>query len=128
MRSELQVPLDEIHLVIANSFLARVKGLLGRRSLSAEQALWFKSCRCIHTFGMKFELAVHFIDKDHKIIRSCPRVAAGRILICLGASSVVEMAACSTERAFELQRAALQKALTHTRDQTQLGAHGRFWS
>ena len=39
----------------AESFLKRLKGLMGRRSFPEDRALWISSCRSIHTFFMNAE-------------------------------------------------------------------------
>jgi uncharacterized membrane protein (UPF0127 family) len=52
------------NLEIAETFLGRAKGLLGRKSLSENQALWIKPCNNIHTFFMKFTIDCVFINKS----------------------------------------------------------------
>ena len=48
--------------------LGRIKGLLGRRNLSKEEALLLKGTRCIHTFFMAFPIDVVFINREALII------------------------------------------------------------
>ena len=48
--------------------LGRMKGLLGRKSLSGEEAFLLKRTRCIHTFFMAFPIDAMFIDKENIII------------------------------------------------------------
>jgi uncharacterized protein len=53
---------------IADSFLARAKGLLGRDSLPTGQALVITSCRGIHTYFMRFPIDVLFVDKKSHVV------------------------------------------------------------
>lgn len=55
------------NLQIAESFFGRMQGLLGRKSLAADQALWIKPCNNIHTFFMKFTIDCVFINKTYKV-------------------------------------------------------------
>jgi len=55
-------------IIRANTYLSRVKGLLGRDSLPADTGLLLKPCKQVHTFFMKFTIDVIFLDKNKKII------------------------------------------------------------
>src|SRR5438105_1994876 len=46
----------------ASSLWARGRGLLGDASLPADEGLWLKPCRSIHTFFMRFPIDVLFLD------------------------------------------------------------------
>lgn len=52
----------------ATSFWARSKGLLGRKSLAMNHALWIIRCNSIHTLFMKFPIDVVFVDR-HLVVR-----------------------------------------------------------
>lgn len=54
-------------LNIAESFWTRGKGLLGRRSIAANEALWIRPCNNIHTFFMKFSIDCIFVDSKMEI-------------------------------------------------------------
>lgn len=47
---------------------ARATGLLGRDGI--EGALYLQPARSVHSFGMRFELDVAFIDSDSVVIRT----------------------------------------------------------
>jgi uncharacterized protein len=51
-------------LKIARSYLARGKGLLGRKTLPATEALWINPCRSIHTMFMNFTIDAAFVDRN----------------------------------------------------------------
>ena len=63
------------NLEIVESFCGRAKGLLGRRSLPMDQALWIKPCNNIHTFFMKFTIDCVFINKTYKVEKVYSKVS-----------------------------------------------------
>lgn len=86
-------------LEIAESFLQRGKGLLGRRDLPEGQALWIKPCNNIHTFFMKFSIDCLFLDKNLKIKKIYSHLKPFRIAGPIWkATSVVELKAGSVDR------------------------------
>lgn len=83
----------------ANEFLSRGKGLLGRKKLEPDQALWIKPCNNIHTFFMKFPIDCVFLDKKMQISQICENVKPFRIVgPYWKAKSVVEFPAGSAEK------------------------------
>jgi uncharacterized membrane protein (UPF0127 family) len=56
-------------VVISNSFLSRLKGLLGYKSIRKDMAMLLRPANSIHTFFMRFPIDVIFVDKDNVIIR-----------------------------------------------------------
>lgn len=52
---------------VADSFSSRIKGLLGRESLSKDEALILTNCRQIHMFFMRFAIDAVFLDKTNKV-------------------------------------------------------------
>jgi uncharacterized membrane protein (UPF0127 family) len=88
----------ELTLVRAETFFARALGFLGKRALLPTQALWLKPCLCVHTFGMRFSIAVFFIDKQGVVIKTIAKLKPNRIALCWRAASVVETAAFANEQ------------------------------
>lgn len=80
-----------LNIRVADTWGKRLIGLLGKKTLQSNQALWIKPCNAIHTFGMSLPIAVHFLDQNNQVIRSHGRIKPWRILICLSAKSVIEM-------------------------------------
>jgi len=81
-------------LEVAASEWARGKGLLGRKSLGSEQALWIKRCNSIHTFFMKFTIDCVFLDKNQRVKAIYPEVKPFRLVWPVwGAKSVIEFPA-----------------------------------
>ncbi len=52
----------------ADDFFSRLKGLLGRESLSAGEALIITRSRSIHMFFMKFSIDAVFVDKNKTVV------------------------------------------------------------
>lgn len=75
----------------------RLVGLLGQRDLSSGEGLWITPCNSIHTFGMRFDIDVLFLDRDLRIVRTLTTVKPWRMAVAR-ARSVVELAAGSIDR------------------------------
>ncbi len=53
---------------VANTFGARLKGLMGRASIGSEEALVITRCQQIHMFFMRFAIDVIFVDGDNRVV------------------------------------------------------------
>jgi uncharacterized membrane protein (UPF0127 family) len=58
---------DSIEL--ADTSMARMFGLLGRRGLDSGGGLWIKPSSGVHTVGMSFRLDVVGLDREFRIIK-----------------------------------------------------------
>jgi len=77
---------------LAQTPLARMKGLLGRKELKPGEAIILKPCNSIHTFFMRFAIDILFIDKNNKVVKSIPSLKPFRITgIYLSADSAIEL-------------------------------------
>lgn len=86
--SKVVVPFVEL----AEGPVERMRGLLGRDSLEAGHAMWIPNCRLIHTFGMRFDLDLYFLDSEMLVVEHCRKVGPYRMVYGGGkARSVVEM-------------------------------------
>ena len=54
------------HVEVAESFKARLKGLIGRKDL--EGAILLRPARSVHTVGMRFPIDVAYCDRDMRVI------------------------------------------------------------
>jgi uncharacterized membrane protein (UPF0127 family) len=100
MHREFALIKDHIIMVprvrLADTFLQRFLGLMGKKSLSREEGLLLKGCRQIHTFFMRMTIDVLFLDKDGQIIAVLPELAPGKISpLVKGAGYVLELPAGS---------------------------------
>lgn len=77
---------------VAENFFTRSIGLLSKKSLSGNEGLIIKPCCSIHTFFMKFDIDVLFVNKQNKIIALYENVKPWRILpIHLRSYYVIEL-------------------------------------
>lgn len=53
----------------ADRMWSRMRGLLGRRSLAADEGLWIDPCTSIHMFFMRFPIDAVFIDANRQVVR-----------------------------------------------------------
>ena len=74
---------------IATSLGQRMKGLLGKPSLVANEALVLKPCTAIHTFFMRFAIDVLFLDKNMRIIRLIQNMLPNRLSPAVWSSQMV---------------------------------------
>ena len=58
----------------------RMRGLLGRPCLAPDRALLLERTRSIHTFGMRFPIAVVLLDQDLEV-RAVRHLRPGRLLL-----------------------------------------------
>ncbi len=78
---------------------ARLKGLLGRTSLSSNEALVLSPCNSIHTFFMRFVIDAIFIDSGGKVLRLYPHLKPNRLTgIHWKAKEVIEVASGTIEQ------------------------------
>lgn len=55
-------------LLIADSFLSRFKGLMGRENLQEGEALLLQNCSCIHCFFMKITIDAVYLSEDMTVL------------------------------------------------------------
>jgi len=82
-------------IIEARTLLTRATGLLMRPKLLDDEALWLSPCRSIHTFGMRYSIAVFFLNQSLDVLDMRPCVKPNRIVYCQEAHSVCEMLAIS---------------------------------
>lgn len=73
---------------------ARMKGLLGRKTLSPEEGLWIVPANSVHTCFMRFPIDVVFLDAKGVILKVISPMPPWRMTLpVLGAKSVLELPA-----------------------------------
>ena len=84
---------DGAVILEANTPWARLLGLAGldEEALPLGHALLIRSCRSVHTFGMRFDLTLIFLGPDGRFVRIENRVPPARIRGSLVATAVLEM-------------------------------------
>ena len=106
--SKKQVLSDNCRL--ANNFLKRAIGLLGRSSLRPGEGLLFDNCHGIHTIGMRFTIDVLFMDKSLRVMRLTKRLRPFRVGPAVANATYV----------LELPAGLLDQTHTEVGDQVQL--------
>lgn len=78
---------------VAASVRKRLRGWLGRTQAPPERGLWLMPCDAVHTIAMRFPIDLVFVDARGRILRIDADVPPWRLRMCLGAHSVIELAA-----------------------------------
>jgi len=76
---------------VADSFRARLRGLSLRDRADAGPGLLIPRCASVHTFGMRFDLDVFFLDAAGTVISERRRVPPRRVVWQRGARAVLEI-------------------------------------
>jgi uncharacterized protein len=78
---------------VADSFVTRLRGLLGRRELPREEGLLINPSSSIHTWFMRFPIDIVFLDRDLRVVAVAADVRPWRLRWRRGARQVLELAA-----------------------------------
>src|SRR5215218_1821036 len=79
---------------LADSFFARVRGLLGRSTLANGEGLVIRPCNAVHTLGMAFPIDVVHLDVDSRVLRVVANLRPWRLgPVVRGSRGVVELPA-----------------------------------
>lgn len=69
---------------VAERVWSRTVGLLGRDGLDAHSGMLITRCRSIHTFFMRFNIDVAYLDEEYKVIDMAHNLPPGRFSVCRG--------------------------------------------
>ncbi|MGE5580274.1 MAG: DUF192 domain-containing protein [Bacillota bacterium] len=61
-------------LQVADTFLRRFAGLMGRSALGDGEGLLLEGCKSVHTCFMRFSIDVAYLDRDMWVVAIRPRV------------------------------------------------------
>ncbi len=87
------------NVATADSFLKRLKGLLGKKHLPKNSALIIKPCSMVHTMFMRFNIDVLFLDQDNYVIKKVLDVKPNKLFIgAIGAYKTVELPTGTIEK------------------------------
>src|SRR3982751_1924970 len=79
--------------VVADSAPTRIRGLLGRASLTSGEGLLLRPCASVHTWFMGFAIDALFLDHDLRVVRIAAELRPGRMAAARKAKAVLELAA-----------------------------------
>lgn len=82
----------------ADSFLARLRGLLFAPPLPPGEGLLLVPCNSVHTAFMRHPIDVVFLDRAGRIEKIVPQLKPWRAAGCLAAYQTLELAAGEAER------------------------------
>ena len=88
-----------LEVEIAESFLSRLRGLMGRRRLDEGHGLLLAPCNSIHMLFMRFAIDVVYLDKNFcikKIARDVPTWIG--MSFCFGAWGALELPSGEADR------------------------------
>jgi uncharacterized protein len=84
--------------LLAETPLARVRGLLGRDGLPSGEGLLLRPAGSIHTAFMRFPIDAVFLDRDDRVLKVVAELAPWRTAACRGARAVLELQAGEAAR------------------------------
>jgi uncharacterized protein len=93
MTAVLTATLPALTLHRAESFAARLFGLLARAPLGPNEALVLAPCASVHTAFMRYPIDVAFVDCEGRVLKVAANLRPFRAAWCPGAYAVVEFAA-----------------------------------
>ena len=83
---------------VADSFLARLQGLLGKRGLEAGEGLLIPRTSSVHTHFMRFPIDVVFLDGEGRAAKVVRELRPWRVAGARGAQDVLELPAGHCDR------------------------------
>ena len=78
---------------MAESGLARMRGLLGRVELPAGSGMLIDASPSVHMFFMRFAIDVVFVDRDRKVVRVVEQLRPWRVARARRAAAALELSA-----------------------------------
>ena len=89
---------SRLQLQLAHTAWARLRGLLGYKTLSAGHGLWLRPCNSVHCWFMRFAIDVIYLDEQQRVLQVRAQLRPWQLSLCWPASSVIEMAAGECQR------------------------------
>lgn len=85
-------------LVLADTAPARLRGLLGRKSLPRGEGILLRPAGSIHTAFMRFPIDAVFLDRELTVLTIERELPPWRVAARRGARAVLELAAGEADR------------------------------
>ena len=79
--------------LLAETPLARLRGLLGRSGLPSGEGLLLRPAGSIHTAFMRFAIDAVFLNRANEVVKVAPQLRPWRTASCRGARAVLELRA-----------------------------------
>ena len=84
--------------VLADTALARMRGLLGRRALPSGDGILLRPAASVHTAFMRFEIDAVFLDRELRVLKVVPNLRPWRTAARRKAHAVLELPAGEAAR------------------------------
>jgi uncharacterized membrane protein (UPF0127 family) len=81
------------HCLLAETALARLRGLLGRSGFSSGEGMLLRPASSIHTAFMRFPIDAVFVDRENRVLKIAAELPPWRMAACRGARAVLELPA-----------------------------------
>ncbi len=92
-------PDEKFRLTVADNFLKRFLGLMGRFRLEANEGLLLAPCNSIHMMFMRFPIDVIFYDEEYKVVKVATNLKPWTgICVAPGARGAIELPAGTLSR------------------------------
>ena len=90
-----RVKVRDVDAEVAETFVQRTRGLIGRTGLEPGRGLLITRCNCIHTFFMRFAIDATFLDRRGEVVKVVRNIRPWRPFVWGGwrAIQVLETAA-----------------------------------
>jgi len=85
-------------LEIADTFISRFVGLMGRKSMPDDSGLMISNCNNIHMFFMCFPIDAVFIDREMRVAKIVGDLQPWRLAACRAAKHTLELPSGAAER------------------------------
>ncbi len=88
-----------LKVIVADSFLTRLAGLMFRKKLPPETGLLLTPCNSVHMCFMRFSIDVVYLDKEYKILKVVKNLRPWiGMSLCSQAWAALELTAGEAER------------------------------
>ncbi len=77
--------------VLADTALARMRGLLGRRELPSGEGILLKPASSVHMAFMRFPIDAVFLDGDSRVVKVAADLQPWRVAGARGSKAVLEI-------------------------------------
>ncbi len=78
---------------LTETAMERMKGLLGTKNLNQRNGLLIHPCNSVHTFFMKYDIDVIYLDKNNVIKKIVPHLKPWKFSLCFISKTTLELAA-----------------------------------
>jgi uncharacterized membrane protein (UPF0127 family) len=87
-----------LEVTVADTMLARMRGLLGRPALHSHEGFLLRPCNLVHTLGMRYPIDLVFLDRGGRVLKVSDTVLPGKARGHFLANCVLELAAGTAAR------------------------------